>query len=96
MNRELEIKNKIIMENDEKIAQLFHDNSVLRNRLTEIDEKRLSSLSRLEQAEYEFQSKLKKEVEFFSKKEIDLNSKIRQLLEEVLILTINYKSLIYI
>lgn len=84
------------MENDEKIAQLFHDNSVLRNRLTEIDEKRLSSLSRLEQAEYEFQSKLKKEVEFFSKKEIDLNSKIRQLLEEVLILTINYKSLIYI
>jgi len=96
LNRELEIKNKIIMENDEKIAQLFHDNSVLRNRLTEIDEKRLSSLSRLEQAEYEFQSKLKKEVEFFSKKEIDLNSKIRQLLEEVLILTINYKSLIYI
>ena len=81
--KEIETRDQIIKENEEKIKKLFHDNTILKNKIYELDELREEALTKLERNEYEFQLRLQKEVESSTKKEYELNERIVGILKEL-------------
>ena len=74
---------ELLKEKEDKINKLTLENSNLKNKLFENEEKRSALITRLERMDYESQLKLKNEIDFSSKNENELHAKIKDLLDEV-------------